>query len=223
MDPKSEQTAEATSKPPNEIYRTVKLNVGGFLFEVFRTLIEANESSMIAALVSERWNEDAQATIFIDRDGENFRYCLQFLRNGCVDLPLTISRDEFLRDMDYYGLDWKEHQVTHGAAVLKCLQNAKEEITTLTTEASRAENRKKYARLAEKALARFLETGGLILVYTIDDNNDKEEFECCRLLNDNAENLEEFNCHLQKYGLAVKRVNVCLGYTVVELQGIGTL
>ena len=159
MDPKSEQTAEATSKPPNEIYRTVKLNVGGFLFEVFRTLIEANESSMIAALVSERWNEDAQATIFIDRDGENFRYCLQFLRNGCVDLPLTISRDEFLRDMDYYGLDWKEHQVTHGAAVLKCLQ-------------------------------------------------------------------EEFNCHLQKYGLAVKSVNF-LDHTntvaIVELQGIGTL
>ena len=221
MDAKSEQKAEATSKPPKDLKSTVKLDVGGVLFKVSRTLVEAKESSMIAALVSKRWNEDAQATIFIDRDGENFRYCLQFLRNGCVDLPLTISRDEFLRDMDYYGLDWKEHQVTHGAAVWKSVQNGKEEIKTLTQEAN-------CARFAEKTFIKFVETGSLEINHYI--NEEKEEYEWFNGQIYRVEaNREEFNRHLQKYGLAMKSVTSssyygCYdGMITIELQGIGTL
>ena len=214
MDPKSEQKAEeAASKPPNDLNSTVKLNVGGVLFEVSRSLIEANEFSMIAALVSERWNEDAQTTIFIDRDGEKFRHCLQFLRNGCVDLPLTISRDEFLRDMDYYGLDWKEHQVTEGAAVMKCVhkcvQNAMEEIQTLTKEAS-------YARLAKNTFEKFVETGRLSICY--ESSDEKEEYEWCRHMEHNAENQEEFNRRLQQYGLNLMKMTASHSYLLLGLR-----
>ena len=87
-----------------ETATTVRLNVGGVHFEVSRSLIAKHDSSMLARLVSDTWQADPEAIIFIDRDGETFRHCLDFLRYGRVTLPLTVARDAFLRDMDYYGM-----------------------------------------------------------------------------------------------------------------------
>jgi len=84
---------------------TVRFNVGGKLYEVSRSLIESFPSTMLARMVSETWQDDSEATLFIDRDGERFRYCLDYMRDGKVSLPLTVSKGAFLQDLDYYGFE----------------------------------------------------------------------------------------------------------------------
>jgi hypothetical protein len=42
--------------------------------------------------------------LFIERDGERFRYCLDYMRDGgVVGLPPSISKDAMLQDLSYYG------------------------------------------------------------------------------------------------------------------------
>lgn len=55
-----------------------------------QSLLDQHPNTMLARLASETWNgqgkEDEE--IFIERDGERFRYVLDFLRHGKVLLPL---------------------------------------------------------------------------------------------------------------------------------------
>jgi hypothetical protein len=48
--------------------------------------------------------DDKSAALFIERDGERFRYCLDYMRDGgTVHLPPTIPKDALLQDLAYYG------------------------------------------------------------------------------------------------------------------------
>jgi hypothetical protein len=54
---------------------TVHLDVGGVQYHVARDTIMKFEDTMPAKLVSEKWNPgSSEAAIFIDRDGERFKY-----------------------------------------------------------------------------------------------------------------------------------------------------
>lgn len=93
--------------------KTVKFNVGGKHFEVSRDLImndEGNET-MLSRLVSDTWLQDPEERVFIDRNGDNFLHVLDYLRYGEVTLPLNISLDSFMKDMDYYGISVQEGSV----------------------------------------------------------------------------------------------------------------
>jgi len=101
---------------------TVRFNIGGTIYEVSRSLLEQHPETMLARMASETWfprghncgdskhadeeddpkkNNDA---LFIERDGERFRYCLDYMRDGgFVVLPPTIPRDALLHDLSYYG------------------------------------------------------------------------------------------------------------------------
>mmetsp|Transcript_32490 Transcript_32490/g.68134 ORF Transcript_32490/g.68134 Transcript_32490/m.68134 type:complete len:282 (+) Transcript_32490:167-1012(+) len=84
---------------------TVKINVGGKLYEASLSLIEQNPASMLQRLVSDTWcNKDAAEPIFIDRDGDIFAHVLNYLRYGSIDLPHTIPKSMFFRELDYYGV-----------------------------------------------------------------------------------------------------------------------
>jgi hypothetical protein len=109
----------------------VTLNVGGTHFQVDRSSLLKHPDSMLARLVSDTWMqhrgadetpEDSNTTettgigenpkkgfenddgIFIDRDGDKFKYVLSFLDNGKVELPKTVSKAMFLKDLDYFGI-----------------------------------------------------------------------------------------------------------------------
>ena len=44
--------------------------------------------------------------LFIERNGERFQYCLDYMRDGGeVELPPTVSRNGFLQDLVYYGFE----------------------------------------------------------------------------------------------------------------------
>ena len=89
---------------------TVKFNVGGKAFETSRSLILQHEGTFLAFLVSE-WQIDHTKPIFIDKNGTTFDFVLDYLRYGRITLPMTISKEMFLLDMDFYGIAHEEGTV----------------------------------------------------------------------------------------------------------------
>lgn len=43
--------------------------------------------------------------MFIERDGERFRYCLDYMRDNKVFLPPTVAKGALLLDLEYYGFE----------------------------------------------------------------------------------------------------------------------
>jgi hypothetical protein len=62
------------------------------------------EQSMLAKLISEKWNPKNSEAIFIDRDGENFKYILDLFRDGEVVVPRTVAVEAIKKDALYFGL-----------------------------------------------------------------------------------------------------------------------
>jgi len=84
----------------------VKFNVGGIIYEVARSLLEAHPDTMVARMVSEEWQQEKlEAGIFIERDGSRFKYFLDYLRDGKISLPLSESKEAIVDDLKYYGID----------------------------------------------------------------------------------------------------------------------
>jgi len=103
----SKRNSNNNNKSPSP--PTVRLNVGGHLYEVPRSLFDLYPESMLARLLDDTWrsgNDDdsSNETIFVDRNGERFQYVLDLLRDGRVFLPLTVSKEAFLVDLEYFGL-----------------------------------------------------------------------------------------------------------------------
>ena len=91
---------------------TVQFNVGGKLFEVSRDLIDQNPETMLAKLISETWEKEPDKPIFIDRDQDMFSHVLNYLRYGSFELPHSIPRSMFDRELDYFGIGAPESSVS---------------------------------------------------------------------------------------------------------------
>ena len=104
--------SSSSSGNSNNKNKTVRFNVGGTIYEVSRSLLEQHPDTMLSRLASETWcsgdqngsdvtNADA---LFIERDGERFKYCLDYMRDGgVVNLPSKVPKEALLLDLDYYG------------------------------------------------------------------------------------------------------------------------
>ena len=75
----------------------------GRIFEVSRSLLDTFLSTIVTRSVSKEWQDnDSDEPIFIDRDGDIFRYCLAYMRDvQGVQLPLTESKAALLNDLTY--------------------------------------------------------------------------------------------------------------------------
>ena len=100
----SNPTPETTTVNSENDTSTVKFNVGGRLYEVSRALVEKFPSTMLARMASDMWQKDREATLFIGRSGERFEYSLDYMRADKVWLPLNISKEALLDDLDFYRL-----------------------------------------------------------------------------------------------------------------------
>ena len=76
---------------------------------------------MLVAMVSAIWqaDKDPDKPIFIDRDDEMFRHLLNYLRYRSIELPVTIPRSMFDRELDYYGVPVTDGVVDEGVATKK--------------------------------------------------------------------------------------------------------
>lgn len=86
----------------------VSLNIGGKYFTTTLVTLRKYPDSMLAVMFSGRFGANKpgpDGAHFIDRDGTNFRYILNFLRDGTVVLPDDPrKRKEILKEAIYYQL-----------------------------------------------------------------------------------------------------------------------
>jgi len=82
------------------------LNVGGKKFTTSMSTL-THTKSMLSAMFSGRFilEKDDENCFFIDRNGEFFEPILEYLRSGKLPKIGEEDLDDFLREVDYYGLD----------------------------------------------------------------------------------------------------------------------
>ena len=86
--------------------QVVSLNVGGMQYKVSPSLLDMHPNSRLAQVISEQWLSDPEEEVFVERDGVQFGFVLDYLQNdGHVILPVTVPKPSFLADLAYYGLE----------------------------------------------------------------------------------------------------------------------
>jgi hypothetical protein len=118
------------NEDPLQLTDEVKLNVGGKYFEVSRSLVYQHSESMIGRLVSDTWlRKDSDKTIFIDRDGDMFGHVLNYMRYGSIELPASLPKSMFQRELDFYQLESSDDCIHQESpiATMKVLKNRVEE------------------------------------------------------------------------------------------------
>ena len=74
----------------------VIFDVGGKMYAVSRSLIEEHSDTMLARIVSKTWQEDPNSVVFIDRDGETFRFVLgKHIISRCKSHDIINSNDSY--------------------------------------------------------------------------------------------------------------------------------
>lgn len=87
---------------------SVKLNVGGKLFDTSLSTLNKDPGSMLHAMFSGRFDTKARedGAYFIDRDGTHFRYILNFLRTNQLVLPDDkVVQKEVLVEAEFYQIN----------------------------------------------------------------------------------------------------------------------
>ncbi len=89
----------------------VGLNVGGRIFLTSHSTLTRDPNSMLARMFNENSPpscQDKDGHYIIDRDGDTFKYILNYLRDGSCVFPVNYyTRAELLREADYYQVDSK--------------------------------------------------------------------------------------------------------------------
>jgi len=84
----------------------IGLNIGGSYFSTSLTTLCRDPNSMLAKMFSTNIGvlTDQHGNYFIDRDGTHFRYILNYLRDGVLDVPKKIAK-ELLQEAKFYQLE----------------------------------------------------------------------------------------------------------------------
>lgn len=89
-------------------YEIVNVNVGGVCYTTTISTLTRYPGSMLGAMFngSMPTGQDDKGNYFIDRDGNMFRYILNFLRSGQLDLPEDFKEYSLLyREADFYQIE----------------------------------------------------------------------------------------------------------------------
>jgi len=139
-------------------------------------------------MVSDTWlgcsqggdNDDQKKDlpIFVDRDGDRFRYVLDYMRDGQkVNLPiLTVAKEGFLKDLEYYGFENVNADTitTEGSSYL-VYTNTFHKMLALDKEMSnRIDTECDIAKLALYCFVRFMYSG--LLEFFVGRDHGQHEF-----------------------------------------------
>ena len=124
---------------------TTKINVGGTIFCVTTEMILRHPHTMLGAMLSRRWqhkhqqqqqqkqggvndddandgdigdnnNNKKEFHHYLDRDPTRFRYILDYYRDGGkIIIPMTISKSEMMREVEYFALPLTEDDIQYDA------------------------------------------------------------------------------------------------------------
>ncbi len=127
----------------------IKFNIGGQRYEVSLYLLQQHPNSILTKSVSEQFQSDhldiSKAETFIERDGTMFRFILAYLRDGKVTLPITESKEAFMMELAYYGIEIHEehidekhvHMTKSTHSMKTAVEDLRESITILEKESDR--------------------------------------------------------------------------------------
>ena len=106
---KEKEAFESVAKKLEHVHfsSTIKLNVGGQHFTTSLQTLTKDTGSMLHAMFSGRFDTKPaeDGSYFIDRDGTNFRYILNYLRTGRLLLPEDkLVRKELLEEAEFYQI-----------------------------------------------------------------------------------------------------------------------
>ena len=104
-------------KKATKAYRkTIHFNVGGTKYEVSKSLIETYPDTMLATMISDRWqhhdndNDDdtndgttTDKVLFIDRNGHRFQYVLDYMRDQHVHSTMGVTGASIRKELEYFG------------------------------------------------------------------------------------------------------------------------
>jgi len=89
--------------------KIIRFNVGGMEFSTSRETISSDRCSMLSIMLRHEemgGTKDHSGAFFIDRDPTHFRYVLNYLRDGSIDLPEDRSAiAQLLREAEFYQVD----------------------------------------------------------------------------------------------------------------------
>lgn len=94
----------------------VSLNIGGEIYTTTLDTLTRCRDSMLGAMFSGQIPtlRDNRGNIFIDRDGKVFRYILNYLRSGFLDLPDSFSELKLLRrEADFFQIRPLLEEIRH--------------------------------------------------------------------------------------------------------------
>ncbi|EJK47761.1 hypothetical protein THAOC_33500 [Thalassiosira oceanica] len=80
----------------------VSFNVGGKIFQVSRYLLDKHIETMLGTASS---GYSSPEPIFLDGDAAMFAQVLIYLRHGSITLPVTISKEMFVKELEYYDVE----------------------------------------------------------------------------------------------------------------------
>ena len=92
------------SKREASVEEKVIFDVGGKMYNVSRSLIEEHSDTMLARIVSKTWQEDPNSVVFIDRDGDTFRFVLgeHISRDVSRTTLCQLTNDSYLSLLSFY-------------------------------------------------------------------------------------------------------------------------
>jgi hypothetical protein len=224
---------------------TVAFDVGGQLHRVSRSLIMNHENSMLASLISERWNaqtegDDAQVVscppILIDRNSERFAYVLDFMRYGRVVLPYSISKELLLLDLDFYGIEGASEDTVlygdapHGQLIVKELWGERTRlriaIDALQSNLDKVETKMAIVQFASICFACYADQKGERTFVSFAHLGDSDKQLLDQLIaNDFVNQCKEegsflVSC-LELYGLTFKSIEQCgINSALVDLESV---
>ena len=88
---------------------TVRFNVGGVVFEVARSTVDAVPDAFLSRLI--KHTPIGNDALFIDRDPALFSVVLNYYRNREVDVPPSLSWTAVRRELDFFCLNVESTRV----------------------------------------------------------------------------------------------------------------
>jgi BTB/POZ domain len=203
---------------------TVCLDVGGIKYKVSRTLIEMYPNTMLGRLVSDTWLQDPTREIFIDRDGDRFRYVLDYMRDGKACLPMSISRPSLVQELDFFGFEnVPSEAINEGYSNFAAATRIKElverhdsDAKARNTQVSQIGIEQAYALLAIECFKHYATTGRFdTFPFLMQGHETLRQLE--HIYQGQQVDVDCFNRHLSKLGLQYKS-----GVFSLQLKALGT-
>ena len=93
---------------------SIELNVGGVIYVTSGWILAREHTSWLATSLDTRAILDRRGRFFIDRDGDLFRFVLDYLQTGLIQIPKDYPNLELLRnEASFYGLKIMKRLLKH--------------------------------------------------------------------------------------------------------------